>query len=38
MSFRRQAPNILASGAIGALVGLAIVGGAVALLALPGLA
>ncbi len=38
MSFRRRQPNVLASGALGALVGMAIVGGAVALLALPGLA
>lgn len=38
MSFRRRNPNVLASGAMGALVGLALVGGAIALLSFPALA
>ena len=38
MSFKRKSPNAVVSTAIGALVGLAIVGGAVGLLALPALA
>jgi hypothetical protein len=35
MSFKRKGPGVLASGAIGALVGVAIVGSAVLLLSLP---
>jgi holdfast attachment protein HfaA len=38
MSFRRKGPGVLASGAIGALVGVAIVGGAIALLSFPAFA
>jgi len=38
MSFRRKNPSVLASGAIGAAVGLALVGGAIALLSIPALA
>lgn len=38
MSFKRKGPGVLASGAIGALVGVAIVGSVVALLALPAAA
>lgn len=35
MSFRRNGPGVLASGAIGALTGVALVGGVLALLSLP---
>jgi hypothetical protein len=35
MSFRRKGPGPLASGAIGAVVGVAIVSGVIALLAIP---
>jgi hypothetical protein len=38
MSFKRRSPNPIVATAIGALVGLAIVGGAVSLLALPAMA
>jgi holdfast attachment protein HfaA len=38
MSFKRKSPNVIVSLAMGALVGLAIVGGAVGLLAMPALA
>jgi hypothetical protein len=38
MSFKRKGPGALASGIIGAAVGVAIVGGAIALLSLPALA
>jgi hypothetical protein len=35
MSFKRKGPGVLASGVIGAIVGVAIVSGVIALLALP---
>jgi hypothetical protein len=35
MSFKRKGPGIMASGAIGAIAGVAIVGGVIALLSLP---
>jgi hypothetical protein len=35
MSFRKKGPNVLVSGALGAAVGLAIVGGLVVLLQIP---
>lgn len=35
MSFKRKGPGVLASGAIGAIVGVAIVGSVIALLAIP---
>jgi hypothetical protein len=38
MSYRRSTPNVLASGALGAAVGLALIASAIALLSLPGLA
>lgn len=38
MSFKRKSPNVIVSLAMGALVGLAIVGGAVGLLTMPALA
>ena len=38
MSFRRRNPSVLASGILGAAVGFALVGGAIALLSLPALA
>lgn len=36
MSFKREGPGILVSTCLGALAGLALVAGAVALLAMPG--
>lgn len=38
MSFNRKGPGVLASAAIGAAVGMALVGGAIALLSLPAFA
>jgi len=38
MSFRRKSPNVVVAVAIGALVGLALVGGAIGLLTMPALA
>jgi len=38
MSFRRKSPNAIVAAAMGALVGLALVGGAVGLLTMPALA
>jgi hypothetical protein len=35
MSFKRKGPGVLASGAIGAIVGFAVVTGVIALLAMP---
>jgi hypothetical protein len=38
MSFRRKSPNVVVSVAMGALVGLALVGGAIGLLTMPAMA